>query len=155
MDKHKRLYDLLGELGARPDGLHWDDIEGWTRGEDGNRYEDGVSPDHALAILRDAARRVCDDCPDFDLSKYAPGIEGWGQYYAIAWYYDEDMEPLDESEYENEIYDTYELALIAGLEWETYLKSDLQFDQAQAHLDDKFGGAMKRLAESEREGGDA
>lgn len=34
-------------------------------------------------------------------------------------------------------------------------KSDLQFDQAQAHLDDKFGGAMKRLAESERDDGDA
>ena len=55
-----RLWELLGELEARPEGLYCSDTrEGWWNDE-GLWTENIVLDSHALAILRDAARRVCD-----------------------------------------------------------------------------------------------
>ncbi|HEY7822787.1 MAG TPA: hypothetical protein VIG24_08145 [Acidimicrobiia bacterium] len=104
MSDAQRLYDLLGRLGARPNELKWHIAYGLYRDEG-----ESLHPDDALAILRDAARRVCDD-----------------EMVEISWdviserkitHWCVEYRPCNEYDLIAENCESYESALIAGLEW--------------------------------------
>jgi hypothetical protein len=109
-DHANRLWELLGELEARPEQIippnkrNW-----WAWKESGSAFVSPMFKSQALAILCNAARRVCDDnelifendggCPIYTIRTFGQILHDIGEYI---------VSPEDELE--------YELALISGLE---------------------------------------
>lgn len=104
MTPTQRLYELLGhpKIDARPEGAEYHPsgaqwtIEGWKLADEST----------VLGLLRDAARRVCDvESVRIDWATQSKGvIHTWGVV-------DGDLEMIADC------LDTYESALVAGLEW--------------------------------------
>jgi hypothetical protein len=98
IEQANALHARLTTLGKVPEGLSLVCNE-WRRVSGSHSFT--VSKGHALAILRDAARRECDEWgvdinpPEGNLDWH--GVNGW-----------------DRTDFGH---DTYESALIAGLDW--------------------------------------
>ena len=103
MDNATRLWELLGMVKARPEGLGYTELGGWTS------YGFPIDDDHALAILRDAARQVCDNnMVEITWDSILAGeITHWCVEYR----------PTNGYKLIAENCESYESALIAGLEW--------------------------------------
>jgi hypothetical protein len=105
-DHANRLWELLGELGARPEGLYCSDTrEGWWNDE-GLWTENIVLDDHALAILCNAARRVL----DANSVRIDWALESGGKIISYGV-----VDP--KGNMIADCVDDYESALVAGMEW--------------------------------------
>ncbi|MFB3432011.1 MAG: hypothetical protein ABL309_13925 [Phycisphaerales bacterium] len=121
MTPTKQLADLLTKLDAMPEGLYYHDIwqnqlcdppvvfTGWSTEEHWPSDSTEVDEDHALAILRDAARRVCDRT---ETETHRIRFAGGSYYFARR-----TDKHLDRWVSVGEQDGSLEQALIAGLEW--------------------------------------
>jgi hypothetical protein len=100
-DHANRLWELLGELGARPGTMECDDDENVVSAGTWEPVEESI----ALAILRDESRRVLDAA--FIRIDWAVESRGQIVLWAVVGSDDEMIADCVES---------YESALIAGLE---------------------------------------
>ncbi len=98
-----RLWELLGELEARPEGMSYNGSHYYEADQQG--HWQWVSDRNALAILRDKARRVLDAA--FIRIDWAVESRGQIVLWAVVGSDDEMIADCVES---------YESALIAGLE---------------------------------------
>lgn len=105
MTPHHKLHDLLTRLGAVPEGIEYHPsgaqwtIEGWKL----------ASESTVLGLLRDAARRVLDD----EMVEVSWDVisEGKITHWCV------EHRPCNGYELIAENCESYESALIAGLEW--------------------------------------
>jgi hypothetical protein len=110
-DHANRLWELLGELGARPEQIiPPNERDWWAWKQSGSAFVSPMFKSQALAILCNAARRACDDrelvfendggCPIYTIRTSGQIREDIGEYLIL---------PEDDMDYES--------ALIASLEW--------------------------------------
>jgi hypothetical protein len=140
---HKTLHDRLTTLGKVPEGLHKGIVSDWR-----DTIHRPITRMNALAILRDAARRVCDWEGRGLFHIFAPATppRDMGEY-VVEWFVDDDGDLFDEDDTPTSVFPDYESALIAGLDY-LIEQREAAFDTAHTELDEQFGDAMRRLAEA-------